>query len=136
MLSLQIGTNQTAGNSYDPNHKTCQEGERLNPDIIDEYAHYLIRFENTGTVNVIYVNVVVTIDGSLFELNSLEITSSSHECMATLENNLVAFGFDHIILSFQGKFNDGYVAFKIKTKDNLSVGDVMTKRADMCYKCS
>ncbi|WP_159780566.1 leucine-rich repeat domain-containing protein, partial [Flavobacterium sp. 9AF] len=40
---------QTVVGSYDPNDKTCLEGETVGPDMIGEYVHYLIRFENTGT---------------------------------------------------------------------------------------
>ena len=35
--------------SFDPNDKTCLEGDVLTPELIGEFVHYLIRFENTGT---------------------------------------------------------------------------------------
>ncbi|MDN3675881.1 hypothetical protein QWY90_00805 [Flavobacterium paronense] len=37
--------------SLDPNDKTCVEGNEVAPEFIDEYVHYVIRFENTGTAN-------------------------------------------------------------------------------------
>ncbi|RXR28525.1 T9SS C-terminal target domain-containing protein, partial [Flavobacterium piscinae] len=41
--------NQTVVNSYDPNDKTCLEGNTISPEMVGEYVHYIIRFENTGT---------------------------------------------------------------------------------------
>ncbi|WP_321538784.1 DUF7619 domain-containing protein [Flavobacterium piscinae] len=39
----------TVVNSYDPNDKTCLEGNTISPEMVGEYVHYIIRFENTGT---------------------------------------------------------------------------------------
>ena len=41
--------NQTVVGSYDPNDKTCLEGNKIKPELIGQYVHYMIRFENTGT---------------------------------------------------------------------------------------
>ena len=40
---------QTVVNSYDPNDKTCLQGKTVSSEVIGEYVHYLIRFENTGS---------------------------------------------------------------------------------------
>ncbi len=40
---------QDVVNSYDPNDKTCLEGQSIHPEMIGEFVHYRIRFENTGT---------------------------------------------------------------------------------------
>ena len=36
--------NQTVVNSYDPNDKTCLEGNTITPEMIGKYLHYIIRF--------------------------------------------------------------------------------------------
>jgi uncharacterized repeat protein (TIGR01451 family) len=63
--------NQTVVGSFDPNDKTCLEGEIVSPELIGKNVHYLIRFENTGTANA--ENIVVTdyIDTTVFDINTL-----------------------------------------------------------------
>src|SRR5690606_29818654 len=43
------GLRQVVVGSYDPNDKTCLEGEYVSSSIVGKYVHYVIRFENTGT---------------------------------------------------------------------------------------
>jgi len=39
---------QEVVNAYDPNDKKCLEGESINQDMVGNYIHYMIRFENNG----------------------------------------------------------------------------------------
>jgi hypothetical protein len=125
---------QTVVGSFDPNDKTCLEGKIITPNIVGDFVNYLIRFENTGTANA--ENVVVTdfIDLTKFDISTLEITSTSHSCKTVISNgNKVQFVFDNINLPFTEPLKHGYVAFKIKTKSNLIVGDSLTNHADIYF---
>lgn len=125
---------QTVVGSIDPNDKTCLEGKIATPDIIGDFVNYLIRFENTGTANA--ENVVVTdfIDLAKFDISSLELTSTSHSCKTLISNgNKVQFVFDNINLPYTDPNKYGYVAFKIKTKPTLVIGDSLKNTADIYF---
>lgn len=125
---------QTVVGSFDPNDKTCLEGEVITPNLVGDYVHYLIRFENTGTANA--ENIVITdfIDLTKFDISTLEITSTSHSCKTLISNgNKVQFIFDNINLPFTEPLKHGYVAFKIQTKNNLVIGDSLKNHADIYF---
>jgi hypothetical protein len=97
-------------------------------------VNYLIRFENTGTANA--ENIVVTdfIDLNTFDISTLEITSTSHNCKTLISNgNKVQFVFDNINLPFTEPLKHGYVAFKLKLKNNLGIGDSLKNKADIYF---
>jgi len=125
---------QTVVGSIDPNDKTCLEGDIVTPDLVGDYVHYLIRFENTGTANA--ENIVVTdyIDQSKFDISTLQLTSTSHSCKTTIsQGNKVQFIFDNIQLPFTEPLKHGYVAFKIKTLSTLTIGDSLKNKADIYF---
>ncbi|MBK8349503.1 MAG: T9SS C-terminal target domain-containing protein [Saprospiraceae bacterium] len=123
----------TVVGSYDPNDKTCLQGDRVHPDMIGKYVDYLIRFENTG--NYAAENVVVKdiIDTKRFDVSSLQITDASHEVYTRIEGNKVEFIFENIQLPFDDANNDGYIAFKIKTLPTLVLGDSLKNLADIYF---
>ncbi len=123
----------TVVGSYDPNDKTCLQGDRVKPDMVGEYVDYLIRFENTG--NYAAENVVVKdiIDTKTFDVSTLKITDASHEVYTRIEGNKVEFIFENIQLPFDDANNDGYIAFKIKTLPTLVLGDSLKNLADIYF---
>jgi len=123
----------TVVGSYDPNDKTCLQGDRVKPDMVGEYVDYLIRFENTG--NYAAENVVVKdiIDTKKFDVSTLQITDASHEVYTRIEGNKVEFIFENIQLPFDDANNDGYIAFKIKTLPTLMLGDSLKNMADIYF---
>ena len=123
----------TVVGSYDPNDKTCLQGDRVKPDMVGEYVDYLIRFENTG--NYAAENVVVKdiIDTKTFDVSTLKITDASHEVYTRIEGNKVEFIFENIQLPFDDANNDGYIAFKIKTLPSLVLGDSLKNLADIYF---
>lgn len=126
--------NQTVVGSFDPNDKTCLEGSVITPSLIGEYVHYMIRFENTGTYAAQNIVVKDMIDLSKFDISTLITTSSSHSFETKItEGNKVEFIFENINLPFDDANNDGYVAFKIKTKPTLVVGDTFTNEANIYF---
>jgi uncharacterized repeat protein (TIGR01451 family) len=123
----------TVVGSYDPNDKTCLQGDRVKPDMVGKYVDYLIRFENTG--NYAAENVVIKdiIDTKTFDVSTLQITDASHEVYTRIEGNKVEFIFENIQLPFDDANNDGYVAFKIKTLPTLVLGDSLKNLADIYF---
>jgi Leucine-rich repeat (LRR) protein len=120
--------------SLDPNDKTCIEGTVVGPTTIGEYVHYIIRFENTGTYAAQNVIIKDLINTSKFDINSLIPMGGSHSFITRITNtNQVEFIFENINLPFNDANNDGYVAFKIKTKPTLVVGDTFSNTASIYF---
>ncbi|RXR22847.1 DUF7619 domain-containing protein [Flavobacterium stagni] len=129
-----LNFNQNVVNAYDPNDKTCLEGAVVGTDKIGQYVHYLIRFENTG--NFAAQNIIVTdvIDTNKYDVTTLIPQLGSHPFRTRiLQNNRVEFVFENINLPFDDANNDGYVAFKIKTKSTLVAGDTFSNSANIFF---
>ncbi|HET8837417.1 MAG TPA: T9SS type A sorting domain-containing protein [Flavobacteriaceae bacterium] len=127
---------QTVVSSFDPNDKQVLEGEEIAIADADEYLHYLIRFQNTGTASA--NNVVVTDTLSeMLDWSSLRMVSSSHEFRArTTNGNFVEFIFEGINLPYESADepgSHGYIAFKIKPKTDIAVGDFITGKAAIYF---
>jgi hypothetical protein len=126
--------NQTVVNSFDPNDKTCLEGATITPSQVGKYVHYMIRFENTGTANAQNVVIKDMIDTAKFDVNSLIPINGSHSFVTRITaTNKVEFIFENINLPFDDANNDGYVAFKIKTKPTLVLGDTFSNTASIYF---
>jgi uncharacterized repeat protein (TIGR01451 family) len=125
---------QPVVNSFDPNDKTCLEGNTITPEMIGKYVHYMIRFENTGTANAQNIVVKDMIDTSKFDISSLIPLDGSHPFTTRItDTNKVEFIFENIQLPFDDANNDGYVAFKIKTKPTLVVGNTFSNTASIYF---
>ena len=125
--------NQTVVNSYDPNDKTCLQGNYVSPDKIGEFVHYVIRFENTGTFPAENVVVKDIIDTDKFDISSLTPLNASHNYVTRISGNKVEFIFENINLPFDDATNDGYVSFKIKTLPSLVVGNTFSNSANIYF---
>jgi hypothetical protein len=126
--------NQTAVNAFDPNDKTCVEGTTITPSMVGQYVHYVIRFENDGTANAQNIVVKDIIDTAKFDVNSLIPISGSHSFETRIsDTNKVEFIFQNINLPFASGTNSGYVAFKIKTKPTLVIGDTFSNTANIYF---
>ena len=126
--------NQTVVNSFDPNDKTCLEGTTILPSQVGKEVHYMIRFENTGTANAENIVVKDMIDTTKFDVSTLIPIASSHSFVTRItETNKVEFIFENIQLPFDDANNDGYVAFKIKTKPTLVLGDTFSNTASIYF---
>ncbi|MEO5775769.1 MAG: T9SS type A sorting domain-containing protein [Flavobacterium sp.] len=121
-------------NSHDPNDKTCVEGTTIEPEMVGEYVHYVIRFENTGTANAENIVVKDMIDTTKYDIATLIPLSGSANFVTNIRNtNQVEFIFENINLPFEDTNNDGYVAFKIKTKPTLVLGDTFSNTANIYF---
>ncbi|WP_298393573.1 T9SS type A sorting domain-containing protein [Flavobacterium sp.] len=134
ILDNRINFKQTVVGSYDPNDKTCIEGDVVGAEVIGNYIHYVIRFENTGTFPAENIVVKDIIDATKFNINTLTPTCSSHPFVTKISNGtIVEFIFENIQLPFDDANNDGYVAFKIKTLPSLSIGDTFSNNANIYF---
>lgn len=126
--------NQTVVNSYDPNNKICLEGATVSTNYINNYVHYIINFENNGTANAQNIVIRDVIDISKFDISTLlPIASSDNLQTRVINSNVVEFIFENINLPFDDANNDGYIAFKIKTKSNLVVGNSFSNSANIYF---
>ena len=119
--------------SYDPNDKTCLQGETITPSEVGKYVHYLIRFENTGTYPAENIVVKDMIDLDKFDIATLVPLKSSHDFFTRINGNKVEFIFENINLDFNDATNDGYVLFKIKTKPTLVLGNTFSNNANIYF---
>jgi hypothetical protein len=125
---------QIVVNSFDPNDKTCLEGDLILITQEEFYVHYLIRFENTGTADAIDVVVKDKIDTTVFDTQSLVPLEASHSYTTQIRfENEVEFIFENINLPFDDQNNDGYVNFKIKLKEGLEAGDELLNQAQIFF---
>lgn len=125
--------NQTVVNSYDPNDKTCLEGNTIPLEKVGDYVNYLIRFENLGTADATNIVIKDEIDVTKFDITTLRPTYGSHQFVTSIEDNVVEFIFEDINLPFDDANNDGYVVFKIKTLSSLVLNDIFENTAEIYF---
>jgi hypothetical protein len=126
--------NQIVINSLDPNDKTCIEGTTITPSMVGNYVHYIIRFENDGNYNAQNIVIKDIIDTNKFDISTLVPLSgsASYETRLT-NNNQIEFIFENINLPFITGTNTGYIAFKIKTKPSLVIGNTFSNSASIFF---
>lgn len=135
-LDNQAIYNQIVVGSYDPNDKTCLEGNAIDISQIGDYLHYVIRFQNTGTAAA--ENVVIS-DYIRYPLNyhTLEIISSSHPVRSLLTNGNLEVFFENINLpssNVDETASHGYIAFKIKLYTSYIVlNDIIENTANIYF---
>lgn len=128
-----ITLHQGVVNSFDPNDKTCVQGETISTSQVGDYVHYVIRFENTGTYPAENIVVRDVLMANRFQLNTMVPLSSSHPMQTRMTGNKIDFIFENINLPFNDANNDGYVAFKIKTLPTLGVGSSFANSAEIYF---
>lgn len=116
--------------SFDPNNKICLEGDVISVEMIGNYLHYNINFENTGTAPAQKIVVKDIIDTTKFDINTLQVLSTSHPALTKITENKVEFMFDNINLAPAAH---GNVVFKIKTKSELAIGITVSNKADIYF---
>ncbi len=120
---------------FDPNDKQCLEGNDLDISSINNYLHYIIRFQNLGNDTAFNVVVVDTLSNNL-DWNTVEFIGSSHPCHAIQKNGRLEFFFENIQLPYKAvneTKSNGFTAFKIKPKNNLSLGDSLNNKAAIYF---
>jgi uncharacterized repeat protein (TIGR01451 family) len=128
--------NQRVIGSYDPNDITCLEGNQVLIADGDEYLHYIIRFQNTGTANAINVRVENILDSKL-DWTSMQLESLSHSGRVEInDGSEVKFIFDNIHLpasTIDEPRSHGFITYKVKPRSNVAVGDIVNNTADIFF---
>ncbi|WP_051229643.1 FG-GAP repeat domain-containing protein [Psychroserpens burtonensis] len=127
---------QTLIGSYDPNDITVLEGDQILLEDADKHLHYLIRFQNTGTASAINVRVENVLDDKL-DWTTMQLESLSHDGrVEIIDQTDVSFIFNNINLadSTSDEPNShGFIAYKIKPKDDVVLGDVFSSTAAIYF---
>lgn len=129
---------QQVQGSYDPNDKTETHGGIITPEQLagNDYLTYLIRFQNTGTDTAFTVMIRDTLTNKL-DWSSFEMLSSSHPYqLYMIKPHILEFSFPNILLVDSNKnepASHGFVAYRIKPKQNLSIGDTVMNRAHIYF---
>ena len=82
-------------NSYDPNDKTCLEGKNVTSEVIGEYVHYVIRFENTGTYNAQNITITDYIDTAKFDISTLQPLTGSHLFVTRISDVITSYSIHY-----------------------------------------
>jgi len=131
--TISAELHQTVQNSLDPNDKTCLEGNQISPDMIGDYVHYNINFENIGSAPAQNIVVKDVIDMTKFDINTLQVMYASHPVATRVSGNIVEFVFENIELPGTSGDNKGNVVFKIKTRPNLVLGHSISNKAEIFF---
>jgi len=123
--------------SFDPNEITCIEGDVVAPSEIGQYLHYQALFENTGTFQAENVVVKIVVDTLKYDMSSLQLLTASHPSYTRITGNVAEFIFEGINLEARSGNppvgGHGDLLFKIRSKSNLMVNDVVSKVANIYF---
>lgn len=127
---------QTVIGSYDPNDIRCLEGDEVAIEDADDYLHYIIRFQNTGTASAINVRVESLLDAKL-DWTTMQLESMSHNGrIDILDGNNVRFTFDNIYLAastIDEPNSHGFITYKIKPVADVAVNDIASATANIYF---
>lgn len=131
-----FGFRQIVVNSFDPNDKLVLQGSEIHIDEVNEYLHYIVRFQNTGTASAINVRIEDELHESL-DWNTIQILNSSHNYRVEItDGNQMEFIFNNINLPYEDEDEEGsngFIAYKIKPIAGLEVGDIITGNKAYIY---
>ncbi len=116
--------------SYDPNNIICIQGDLIPAEMIGEYLHYVINFENTGNSPAENIVVVVDINPEDFDINTLRVLNASHLVDINIVNSRVEFIFPMINLDTGGH---GNILLKVETLEELSLTDIVSATAAIYF---
>jgi PKD repeat protein len=135
---VDVDCQQNVG-SYDPNDKRgFPLGYGSNNSISgNTEIEYMLRFQNTGTAPAVNVRVEDEIDLSTLDLSTLEMQSSSHAYVLSIEDgNKLVFNFNNIMLpdsNANEPASHGFVRFKIAQKANNPIGTIIENDAAIYF---
>lgn len=123
--------------SWDPNDKAVNPpGEGVEGVIFNNTRlSYTIRFQNTGTAAAANVVIMDTIDTDL-DLETFQLTASSHDVRTMIEGRTLKFYFDNIMLPdsvHDEPGSHGFVQYKISLNPFLTEGTTIQNNADIYF---
>lgn len=123
---------QIVSSSLNTNSLTCLEGNTLKIENIGTYLHYLISFNNNEKSDVKSIRIENIIDPTKLDINSFIPLHSSHPYTAkSINNSKIEFTFNNINLARNNSNNNGYILFKIKTKEHLKPGEIIKNKSSI-----
>ena len=129
---------QRVQGSFDPNDKTENLAGKISVQQISavSYINYLVRFQNTGTDTAFNISIRDTLDQKL-DWSSFQMISSSHAYKLTITSqNQLKWNFNDIKLvdsSRNQTASHGFIAYRIKPKNNLLIGDIIKNNASIYF---
>lgn len=124
--------------SFDPNDKQAYPQGYRNEHFIKRNTdiEYMIRFQNTGTDTAFTVVLLDTLS-ALLDATSVRPGASSHAYdFDLLENNVLRFRFDHILLpdsNVNEAASHGFVKFRVKQQPDNPLGSVIHNSAAIYF---
>jgi hypothetical protein len=122
--------------AYDPNDITIFEGSTITLPEVEEYLHYLIRFQNTGNASAINVRIENDLEAEL-DPSTLQLIRSSHRVQVELlEDGELSFNFPGIYLpdsTTNLSASQGYVLYRVKPSQSSTVGTVFHNEASIFF---
>ncbi|MBL7946774.1 MAG: T9SS type A sorting domain-containing protein [Flavobacteriales bacterium] len=126
--------------SYDPNDKvgTANISRSTEQFYLDQdlWIDYVVRFQNTGSDTAFTVVIRDIIEQDL-DIESLQILGASHAFTPSFgEGRELVFTFNDILLPDSTTDllgSQGFVAFRLKPRNGLVPGDVITNTADIYF---
>ncbi|HIB37804.1 T9SS type A sorting domain-containing protein [Mesonia sp.] len=130
-------TTQTVVANANANYKQVLEGAEIYDTDLDQFLHYVVRFQNTGAGNVQNLKIRDTLNENL-DWSSFRMVSASHSnYRVEIEGgNAVEFSFDDIDLpyaSFDDAGSRGYLAFMVKPNEDAEVGDFILGESSVYF---
>lgn len=128
--------NHIVVNSFDPNDITVHEGSFVHIDQADEYLHYTIRFQNTGTAPAVNIRVENELDANL-DWDTFDPIAASHYYRVTrYDGNQLEFMFPNIFLpdsTSNEPGSHGFITYRIKPKADIAINDVVSSTAGIYF---
>ncbi|TDP59164.1 DUF7619 domain-containing protein [Flavobacterium dankookense] len=100
----------------------CVEGEEVSADLIGDYLHYSINFENNTNQTSSFIVLRATINPQQFDINSIQLLASSSNVEVRITGNLLELIFGNLELQTGGH---GNVLLRIKSSNQLQVNDTV-----------
>jgi len=120
--------------SYDPNDKTCVQGEYFTPAAVaaGEALEFIVRFQNLGTLATAFVKITDTLSPYL-DWSSFRFISASHPVQWSMHGQgIIEFVFDPLALppaSIDELGSMGFVKYAIRCKPEVQIGTAITNTA-------
>jgi hypothetical protein len=134
-LDNSFSLDDTIIGAFDPNDISVLEGGAVNINNSDNFLHYLVRFQNTGTAPAVNVVVKELLDPNL-DWSTLQILESSHPMSVSMVNDSVDFKFYNIYLpdsTSDEAGSHGYLIYKIKPINSVVIGDQISAKVDIYF---
>ncbi|MBL7915470.1 MAG: hypothetical protein JNL49_10540 [Bacteroidia bacterium] len=124
--------------SFDPNDKTCLQGEIFTPAQLQNNTplEYIIRFQNTGNFPTSFVIIQDTLS-NLLDLSTFKFISSSHACRWSIDGQgILIITFNPLALppeSSDPLNSHGFFKYAIKCKNGIDIGNAINNKASIIF---